>query len=177
MAKYDQNRIKSYFRKSDKADTNAAKGSALEDLVCYLFDKIPGVEVTQRNKKNAFGVDEMDIAVWNNKQARGLPFLPNIFFIECKNRCFPVSSMEVNWFAEKLGRRGRDTGILIASSGITGDAGGLTHAHFIIASQLLQRRYIIVITRHEIAQLRTTNDLVRLIRVKLCLLGGGGALT
>jgi len=67
-----------------------------------------------------------------------------------------------------------DFGILIANQGVTGDAGDLDTAHNTIAMHLMQKRRIIVLTRPEINTLRNTNQLVMLIKEKLCLLAVGG---
>src|SRR4051812_4084580 len=110
-------------------DTTATKGKALEDLVCYLFDLVPGISITHRNELNAFDTEEIDVAVWNDGDPSGLSFLPNIILIECKNWSARVSSAEVSWFDYKLRSRGLDFGILIAARGITGNVADLTAAH------------------------------------------------
>ena len=170
MAKYSKKKINGYLGLGAIGATTAVKGKAFEDLVCYLFEKIPGVEITQRNEMNTFRTEEIDVAVWNDKKSNGLPFLPNIILIECKNWSNPVSSGEVNWFCSKVESRGREFGILIANNGITGNAEQLTAAHSIIARHLENKREIIVITRDEIANLNETKDLIKLIKTKLCLL-------
>jgi len=137
---------------------------------------MPGIEITQRNSFNSFHTEEIDIAVWNEKKAKGLYFLPHIILIECKNWAKPVSSNEVSWFGDKLQRRGRDFGILIANNGITGDASNLTQAHSIIASHLERGRQIIVISSDEIRRFSETDDMVKLIKQKLCLLTVSGTI-
>ncbi len=127
-----------------------------------------------RNQMNAYNNEEIDVAIWNDKSHHGLNFLPNVVLVECKNWSNPVSSIEVNWFCQKIASRGLDFGVLIANNGITGDANDLTAAHNTIAFHLAQRRKIIVITREEINAFRSTTDLVRLIKEKICLLSVSG---
>jgi len=120
---------------------------------------------------NAFSTEEIDVAIWNERNyKKGLFYLPNIVLIECKNWSNPVSSNEVNWFASKLESRGRDFGILVAINGITGDTSELTAAHSVLARHLERGRQIIVINKTEIQQLKETNDLVKLIKIKMCIL-------
>ena len=168
MARYSQNIIATHLNAGNIGATTAIKGKAFEDLVCYLFGHIPGVEITQRNALNNFATEEIDVAIWNEKRPKGLYFLPHIVLIECKNWSNPVSSIEVNWFASKLENRGRDYGILIANNGITGAAADLTAAHSIVSTHLAKGRHIIVINRAEISQLQETQDIIKLMKQKLC---------
>lgn len=176
MALYNINTINGYLNAGNNGATTAVKGKAFEDLICYLFDLIPGVEITQRNSMNAFNTEELDVAIWNDKKPKGLFYLPHIVLIECKNWTNPVSSIEVNWFASKLESRGRDFGIIIANNGITGDAPDLTAAHSVLARHLERGRQIIVINRADIQQLANTNDLIKLIKEKLCILAVSGTI-
>jgi hypothetical protein len=50
------------------------KGRALEDLVVYLFSKVPGLILTARNSTNAFDSEELDVAFWNERKRNGLHF-------------------------------------------------------------------------------------------------------
>lgn len=175
MARYSIRKINQLLTQCNTAGlTNQQRGSAFEDLACYIFETIPGVSLTQRDVMNVFHNEEIDIAIWNDKARPGLVFLPHIVLIECKNWSNSVSSIEVAWFAQKLESRGLDFGILIANNGITGNPQELTASHHTIALHLAQKRQIIVITRDEIAALRTTDDLVKLIKIKLCLLSVSG---
>lgn len=176
MAEYNIDTINGYLEIGNNGATNAAKGKAFEDLICYIFEQIPGVEITQRNKLNAFDTEEIDVAIWNDRKTRGFYFLPHIVLIECKNWANPVSSIEVNWFATKLQSRGRDFGILVANNGITGNPGDLGQAHQILASHLERGRQIIVITREELLQIGNTTEFVKLIKQKLCILTVSGTI-
>lgn len=174
MANYSQNTLVGHFHNCDNGATNQVKGKAFEDLACYLFQTIPGINIAMRNQMNAFNNEEIDVAIWNDKVAKGLHFLPNIILIECKNWSSPVSSIEVSWFCQKLQSRGLDFGILIANNGITGNAHDLNAAHNTIATHLVQKRMVVVITRAEINILHNTTDIITLIKEKLCLLAVGG---
>ena len=174
MANYSQQILEVHFNNCDNGATNQIKGKAFENLACYLFQTIPGVDIAAANQMNAFNNEEIDVAVWNDRVVNGLSFLPNIILIECKNWSSPVSSNEVSWFCQKLQSRGLDFGILIANNGITGNQDDLNAAHNTIAMHLMQKRRIIVITRDEINNLTNTDQIIKLIKEKLCILAVGG---
>jgi restriction endonuclease len=174
MARYSRQVINGHLQICDNGTNNHQKGKAFEDLAAYLFETIAGISLSTRNQMNVFNSEEIDIAVWNDKSRFGLHFLPDIILIECKNWSLPVSSIEISWFCQKVLSRGLDFGILIANNGITGDPSDLTAAHSIIAQHLIQKRRIIVITRQEILLLRTTAEMVALIKKKICLLTVAG---
>ena len=174
MARYSIQILSRHFDSCDNGGTNQIKGRAFEDLACYLFETIHGVSIALRNQMNAYHNEEIDVAIWNDKSRHGLNFLPNVILVECKNWSNPVSSIEVNWFCQKLASRGLDFGVLIANNGITGDANDLNAAHNTIAFHLAQKRKIVVITRDEINNLSTTSELIHLIKEKICLLSVAG---
>jgi Restriction endonuclease len=148
----------------------------LEDLICDLFERVPGITLTKRNALNVFSSEEVDVAFWNRQDADGFYFLPHIILVECKNWSRPVGSEEVNWFDSKIGRRGQPFGILVAANGITGEANEVSAAHEIVRAALAGGRRLVVITRSEIEGLRTTDQLVRLVQEKLCELVVSGTL-
>jgi len=176
MARYSTQILAGHFQICDNGGTNQIKGKAFEDLACYLFEIVPGVSIALRNQMNAYNNEEIDVAIWNDRSRRGFDFLPNVILIECKNWSKPVSSIEVNWFCQKVASRGLDFGILIANNGITGDNNDLNAAHNTIAYHLMQRRRIIVITRQEINDFNDTADLIHLIKEKICLLTVSGSI-
>lgn len=176
MASYSIKKIFAHLQDGDLANDTTTKGRALEDLACYLFDRIPGISITQRNSLNSYLTEEIDIAFWNERKRNGLYFLPHILLIECKNWSKAVSSIEVNWFASKLENRGLDFGILVACNGITGNSEELTRAHHIISTHLSKQRRIIIITRKEIEQLSQTEEMITLVKKKLCELAVAGTI-
>lgn len=174
MARISQRRVQQFLQLGENGQTTTERGRALEDLICYIFEKIPGISVPIRNQRNIFNTEEIDVALWNEKHPRGFIFLPYIILIECKNWSAPVSSAEVSWFDRKLRDRGLPFGVLIAANGITGDAQHRTEAHSIVAGALPENRRIVVITRQEIELIANTDQIVRLIQTKLCELAVNG---
>ena len=163
-----QSEIQRRLQPCDNGTTKYHKGKALEDLICFLFEAIPGI-IARRNKKNIFETEEVDIFLWNEFSSAGLPSpaFPPYILVECKNWSEKVGSSEVSWFNTKLEDRGLSLGILIATQGITGNPQRLTDAHFIVAKALSEQRKIIVITRDDIEKLTSVSDLVRLLKEKL----------
>lgn len=166
MAAIDQRRIAAFFECGDRARTAHEKGKALEDLIAYLFALIPGLSVSARNKLNASGAQEIDVAFWNEQDPAGLRLFDHLLLIECKNWEKPVGDSELIVFGQKLRSRGRPLGILIAACGITGDPDLQNRAHRELANCLAEGREILVLTRAEIEELSDTDELVMLLKHK-----------
>jgi len=172
----DRGHVAALFAAGDKAGTTTACGRALENLIAYLFELIPGISVTARNELNAFSAEEIDVAFWNDGDHAGLRMFDHLILVECKNWSEPAGYQELAVFHDKLQSRGRPLGILVAAAGITGDAAGLTAAHSVLARALAQGREILVITRREIEQLTDTDELVRLLKRKRAQLAVSGTI-
>jgi hypothetical protein len=174
VARIARKRLRDRLTGIETATGNNAKGRALEDFVCYLFPLIPGVEIAERNKLNAFDTEEVDVALWNARHPHGLYFLPHLLLVECKNWSHPCGSQEVAYFVARLRQRGCDHGILFATNGITGAAEDLTRAHFEIATALTAGIRVLVLTPADINGAADTSDLVNLLKRKLCQLAVSG---
>jgi len=176
MAPLSDAKVRQYLSVMQNAGSAAEKGRSLEDLLCYVFGKIPGIEITHRDQLNTFESEEIDIALWNDRSAGSLDFLPNIILIEAKNWSSAIGSSEVAWFDRKLQNRGLDFGIFVAVNGITGNATDRTAAHEIVAGSLRDHRRMVVMTGNDLFGLRQTDALVTLIKTKLCELAVTGTL-
>lgn len=176
MATLSSRKIHNLLNTACNGVTTTEQGRSLEDLVCYIFGKIPGISITHRDQLNTFRSEEIDVALWNEKRSQTLDFLPNVILVEAKNWSNPVGSSEVAWFDRKLQNRGLDFGILVAVRGITGNAEERTSAHQIIAQSLGDRRRIVILTADDIVTLRDTASLVTLVKTRLCELAVTGTL-
>ena len=176
MAAYSKRHILGRLGLAASGNGNSEKGRALEDLACYVFERVPGISIAKRNALNDFSSEEIDVAFWNKKAKRGFYFLDDVVIVECKNWSAPLGSAEVAWFDTKIKHRGLSFGVLIAANGITGNPAERTAAHQIIAAALVERRRIVVITVDEVRNLGTTDDLVLLVQEKLCELAVSGTL-
>src|SRR5262249_51483408 len=81
----DRTYVAKLLAAGDSAHTMAARGRALEDLIVYVFELVPGIILTQRNELNAFEAEEIDVAFWNEGDPAGLRLFDHILLIECKN--------------------------------------------------------------------------------------------
>jgi hypothetical protein len=168
MAAINQATVQAFIDAGANAPDTTAQGRALEDLIAYVFEQVPGIAITMRNTTNVFQSEEVDVAFFNDRVAGGLSFLPNIILVEAKNWSNRVGSEEVAWFDTKIRHRGLSFGILVATLGITGDATRLTAAHSIVSAALKEQRRLIVITTSELQVLTDTDDLIKLLKIKLC---------
>jgi len=168
MARISRRELQACLTRVARAVTTHDKGRALEALVCHLFPQIPGVEIAERNALNAFDTEEVDVALWNSRHNQGLYFLPNLVLVECKNWSNACGSQEVSYFVSRLNKRGCDHGIFFAANGITGIPQDLTRAHFEMATALSDGIRVLILTPADIAGLRTTAELVDLLKRKLC---------
>jgi hypothetical protein len=168
MPSYSRRFIKQHLHCADTAKTTADRGKAYEDLALYLFGKIPGLSHPRRNKRNKFHTEEIDLAFWNDLHPAGLRSFKAIILVECKNWSKPVGSMEVSWFITKIRDSALDFGILLAAKGITGNAQDRAEAHQVVAKALKDGVRMIVITREEIEGLKASQQLVEMIKEKLC---------
>lgn len=176
MPALDKAIMQAYIDAGVNSATTTEQGKALEDLICYVFGLVPGIAVTHRNERNVFSTEEIDIALWNDKDPTGFNFLPELILIECKNWSTRVGSEQVNWFDSKLRNRGLDFGILISTKGITGNSQDLAQAHYIVATALREKRKLVVILTDELLSLPDADGLAYLVKQKLCGLAVKGSL-
>jgi hypothetical protein len=175
MAAYDPAVIYGYLAVVDNPPTNAAKGKAFEDLVCYLFNGIPGITITARNEMNTFATEEIDIACKNDNDPTGLGALADFFLVECKGWRDAVNSEQVSWFLTKIRHRGVRFGILIAANGITGESEHLSRANFLVSVEMATFGIrMVIVTRKEIEKLTSGEDFGKLIIQKVCVLHASG---
>jgi hypothetical protein len=165
MARLSRVRITHELTRGDAATTSHEKGRALEDLVQYLLERVPGVTFHERDVTDHFGIQETDLIFRNDFRRSPLPFSDFRLVIECKNSDAPVSAQQVQYFAYRLRTRACNVGILVAAYGLTGSPG--SHAYFEITQALADGRQILVITRSDIEALVTTNDLVAILEQRL----------
>lgn len=171
---YDAGTIASYWAQSASAISTKAKGDALEDLIEYVFGKVPGLLLPTRNSRDPGGVAEIDVAFWNDGHEDGLRQFDRLIAIECKNWDAPVGYAEIILFKEKLRARGQTFGVMVAVSGVTGNSADQTAAYRALYEAQASGLTIIVLTRDDIDALTSAGDLVRLIKEKflrLCLTG------
>jgi hypothetical protein len=167
MPRYSLKRLAAMLDGCDTAPNADGAGARLETLVVYLFGKLPGFELYDRNILDAPRAHELDLVFWHIQASSPVGFLDPIVFVECKNTSDPVSSYDVGWFVRKLQDRGANVAILVALSGITGAQSGNMNAHSEILTALVRDRIkLLLLNRGEIENLHTTEDLAGLLREK-----------
>lgn len=168
MTSFSAARVAAGIEHARNGETRTEQGRRYEDLVCYFLGAIPGVSVTARDQQNAFATEEIDIVFWNDRRPRGLHFLQEFLFVECKNWSSSVASQDVSYFVQKLRSRGLTFGLLIAANGITGLADDRTAAYAILASALQDGIRVVVLTNDDLLSVSTPPEIVDLIKTKLC---------
>jgi hypothetical protein len=172
----DRTYVAKLLAAGDSAHTMTARGRALEDLIVYLFELVPGITLSARNALNAFEAEEIDVAFWNEGDPDGLRLFDHILLVECKNWAVRAGYPELALFNDKLRSRGRPLGIFVAAVGITGDPASRTAAHEVLNGALREGREIIVLTRREIEDLGDTEELVLLLKKKRAQLAVSGTI-
>jgi hypothetical protein len=162
-------RISRSFARSDAASNADERGAILEELLIYIMRRIPGVRLQEHAVLTANGSEELDLVFWNDRVKGDLPFLPWIILVECKNWSHPVGSDEVGFFCMKAQERHLEFAILVAANGITGDGSLRRAANLTIDTAFVSpaKLHLIVITRGELMQLRSTDEFVVLLQNKI----------
>ncbi len=146
----------------ENAQTNEEKGKSLEELMQYLMERIPGVEVIGRAIQ--CDIEEIDLVLWNSQIDDVLRVWDSIILVECKNWSIKVGASHVEWFINKLRRRGIENGIFVATEGITGDS--LRAAGALIMESLREKIRVIVITISDLESITNIKDLQEMIKIK-----------
>lgn len=169
MARYSKVKIAQLLTScDDRTLTNAARGAKLEELVRYLFTKVPHVSFYESNVLDGLRAHELDVIFTNDIRQSDLHFLGFTIITECKNTADRVSSAQTGWFVRKLQDRAVNVGILIALSGITGEADGDNSAYSEIRFAAIRDKInILVIKREDIISFSNTSDLVALLKRKI----------
>lgn len=143
------------------ATNTDAQGKAYEELADYLFSCIPGC-TTERNIFNEFDTEQIDVAIGNERLAGGLPLLPDVLLVECKDWAQPVDSKTVGYFMNILAGRSIAVGVLIAANGTTG-GNDMKNANALGLAAAPRGIKVLVITTDDIRSLSSTADFVDLL--------------
>ena len=148
------------------AGTSQEKGSALEDLLRYLLDSVPGVSV--RKVRVQTQAEEIDIVAFNERRDRAFADWDPIIFVECKNWRERVGKDEVVVFLDKLRGAGLHFGILVAREGVTGDANGRRDATLKLREAMRDGFRVIVVTLAELEVITDAASFSNLVIDKFC---------
>jgi hypothetical protein len=175
-ASLDAERLGDLLDEAVSAGDTDAKGKALEALVAYLFECIPGC-IVEVDVTSHFGSEQVDVAVGNARLPDGLPLYPHAFLIECKNYDEAVGSSAVGYFLNTLRARSIEIGVMVAASGISGNKGDMSYAHSLATAALAQGTRLVVLTLDDIKAVTSLADLLDLLnrRMLRSMLHGIGA--
>jgi hypothetical protein len=154
--------VRRYLREAAAGTSADAQGKAYEALTVHLFESVPGC-FAERNIISFFGAEQIDVAVGNPRLPEGLPLLPTVLIVECKDWARPVDSKTVGYFINILANRGVEAGILVAANGVTGDPEELSRAHALGISAIARGIKVLILTTTEIENLTCTADLTNLL--------------
>ena len=76
--------VRRYLDAAAASLTADAQGKAYEALAVHLFETIPGC-FAERDIISFFGAEQIDVAVGNPRLPDGLPLLPTVLIVECKD--------------------------------------------------------------------------------------------
>lgn len=146
--------------------SNADKGHALEAAIRYAFEQIQGMTCSMQDQRGEFETEEVDLLFANIAHEDGLPRFEPEILVEAKNWSSKVGAIEIAWFATKLRRRNRSTGVLVAAQGITGDSARLTAARQQVMLALAEGQEVLVLVRAELEAVSSGERLAQLLLKK-----------
>lgn len=167
MVAIPQQQIIAQIAQGDAGNSDV-KGTALEAVVEQTLCLFEGVGLIHRNAEDNAGSLEIDLVLYNNQiPVVGLPFLPTLLVIECKNWASPVNAATVRSFTSKIHSMRQKFGLLVAANGITGNAQDATNAHAHLRDTFKQDgEIVLVLTRDELCAVASTEELGALLRQK-----------
>ena len=168
MPTISHTRILQFISVIQKSRSRNEQGFALEELLCSLFKKIPGLSITKRNEERKFDGKDIDIIIWNDQKSDGFYFLPNILSIGAHRWLEQIDSEHINWFINRLIKRGLSFGILVAMNGLVEDDGERALVRQQISSALNDERQIVILRGKDLEKISSTEQLVTLVKEKLC---------
>jgi len=139
------------FHVVDAAATTDEKGRSLEELVCRLFQTIPGFSISDRIRT---ATEEIDISILNASQEPIWDKEKTLILAECKNWSGKAGKNEVVLFRSKIeNRRNRSSfGVLVSWNGFAGT----------VEKELLRGSHesplIALLTRDDIKKAISTGD-------------------
>ena len=168
MPKISHTRILQFLSVIRKGRTPNDQAFALEELLCNLFEKIPGLSITKRNEDRKFDGKDIDIIVWNDQKSAGFYFLPNILSIGAHRWLEKIEKEHVSWFINRLKERGLSFGILVAMNGLAEDEEERSLVRQQISSALNDERQIVILGGKDFEKINSTEQIVTLVKEKLC---------
>jgi Restriction endonuclease len=167
VARIEKDHLRDLLAPGDIDDASTTeRGQALEHAVRYAFEQIPGVTCRMQDVMTVFRTEEIDLLFSAIPHDDGIGHVEPELLVECKNWSKVVGAEEVNWFATKLRRRNRSFGVLVAAQGVTGDPLERTAALQEVTLALHDHQEVVVLTREELENLDSGEQLAALLLKK-----------
>jgi len=115
-----QERLESAKQRWSTAGSPAKRWKAFKELVCAVFEAIPGMEVQAIERRP--GGDDVDMVLWNEGTDPVGEDLDRVILVECKDWSGPVGGDSVRELLQRITSRGLHSGVLVTSSGFSKDA-------------------------------------------------------
>lgn len=164
MNSYDAARLAVLVSALAAAGSATARGRRLQELVAFLIEPLPGVEISAQNAFNIGRTEEKDLWIQHAREAAGMPFDDRELPVECKNKKKKTGPADIVWFAEKIRNSGGRDGLLLTVAGLSGNfqSGG----HEEIRNQLKKGTRIVVVTIEDVCGLRDGAGFLGLIQAR-----------
>lgn len=159
--------IENAWGRSDACGSPNERGQILEDLVRYIFERLPGLSHWKSRHLTNDGSAEFDVCFHNDIRLSPFPFAEPAMVVECKNTGSRIDAAAVRNFIAKLEDVQVNWAFLVAAQGITGSGQRNTHAHAAIRIARTRRVNVLVITRAEIQLLQSAEHFAVLVRDKI----------
>ncbi len=164
MTPYDGTRLCELVSVLSAAGSNTARGHRLQDLIGFLIEPLPGVEITDENIFNIGRTEEKDVWLRHGREAAGMPFDDREVPVECKNEKTKTGPIDIAWFGDKIRNSGGRDGLLVTVAGLSGEAQSGGHEE--IRIQLRKGTRIVVITTADVLGLRDGVDFLELLQAR-----------
>ena len=168
MSSISHTRTDQFLSVIRKSASPNERGFALEELLCDLFKKIPGLSITKRNEDKKFEDRDIEIIFWNEQKSDGFYFLPNIIPIGAHRWLEKIEKEHIKWFLRRLKERGLSFGILIATNGLAEDEEERSLLRQQISLALNDERQILILKGKDFEKISSAEQLVTLVKEKLC---------
>lgn len=155
------------WARSDASGDANERGQILEELVRYVFGRLPGFAHWRSRHLTSNGSAEFDVCFTNDVRISPFPFAEPAMVIECKNTARKVDAAAVRSFIAKLEEVQVNWAFLVAARGITGSGRRSSRAHGAIQAARARRVNLLVVTREEMEQLQSADHFAVLVRDKI----------
>jgi len=148
--------IEEKYKKAKNASDSNEKGKLLEQVMKDIFGSVPGLKIVGSRIDD--GIEEIDIQIRNYNHEHVWAEFDGMIFVECKNWSSPIGPKEIDSFKAKLERNGIHSGILVATTGVTGQPRKLEGSWGAIKMHLQKGYKIVVLEGRDLGDIFQCTD-------------------